>query len=404
MEGKKENLIAGTSQRIASIDIIRALNMLLMIFVNDFWTLTGVPFWMLHRKHGVDGIGLSDVVFPAFLFIVGLSLPFAIDNRRKKGDSEWKIAGHILMRTFALLVMGLFLVNGETFNATATGFPGYVYIILSCISFILIWNTYPDTMNKYIPLVLRILSFGVLISLAIVYRGGHDEHIRRFEPQWWGILGLIGWAYLASSLVTLIARNRFFVILGGWFFFCILSMVYKTGIIPRESFLHIIPDPILGGTLTGLTMGGVLTSYIFRYFTDRRENIKMTAILLGFSAFLFVLSVITHPLWGLAKLGATPAWLFLCSAITIVAFLAIYWMADVWKKADWFGIIKPAGTATILCYLIPDFVYSFREAFSIHLPEFMLTGGIGLIKSFVYAMLCVIITGLLIRFGVKMKL
>lgn len=71
-------------QRILSIDILRALTMVLMIFVNDFWTLEGVPFWMEHRKPGVDGIGLSDVVFPAFLFIVGLSLPYAISNRRKR--------------------------------------------------------------------------------------------------------------------------------------------------------------------------------------------------------------------------------------------------------------------------------------------------------------------------------
>ena len=40
---------------------------------------------------GVDGIGLSDVVFPAFLFIVGLSLPYAINNRRNKGDTDWQI-------------------------------------------------------------------------------------------------------------------------------------------------------------------------------------------------------------------------------------------------------------------------------------------------------------------------
>src|SRR5258706_13788122 len=71
--------------RIVSIDILRALTMLLMIFVNDLGSLHNIPGWLEHVKRGVDGIGLADVVFPAFLFIVGLSLPFAIDNRRKKG-------------------------------------------------------------------------------------------------------------------------------------------------------------------------------------------------------------------------------------------------------------------------------------------------------------------------------
>ena len=71
-------------QRVTSIDILRALTMVLMIFVNDLWSLKNIPAWLGHVERGVDGIGLADVVFPAFLFIVGLSLPFAIDHRRKK--------------------------------------------------------------------------------------------------------------------------------------------------------------------------------------------------------------------------------------------------------------------------------------------------------------------------------
>lgn len=391
-------------QRILSIDILRALTMVLMIFVNDFWTLKGVPYWMEHRKPGVDGIGLSDVVFPAFLFIVGLSLPYAINNRRKKGDSDWQIVAHILLRTVALLVMGVFLVNGETYNEAATGMAKYWYSILCALSFILIWNTYPEAMNKYLPIVARIAAFAILITMAVIYRGGHDGNIQRFATQWWGILGLIGWAYLASSLVTLLARDRFYIVLAGWVFFCVLSMVYKAGIIPHRSIISFIPNAILGGTLAGLTMGGVLTSTILRYFAARGENGKLTFVLLLFSALLYGLSVITHPWWGLAKLGATPAWLFLCSALTILTFLLIYWIADVYGKSKWFEIIKPAGTATILCYLVPYFVYSIRSIFSIHLPDALLTGWIGLIKSFLFALFCVLITGILIRAGVKMKL
>src|SRR5687768_11372380 len=106
-----------TVTRVASIDILRALTMVLMIFVNDLWSLKDIPAWLGHVERGVDGIGLADVVFPAFLFIVGLSLPFAVDNRRKKGDSDWELVKHVLVRTVALLVMGVFLVNGETINA-----------------------------------------------------------------------------------------------------------------------------------------------------------------------------------------------------------------------------------------------------------------------------------------------
>ena len=56
-------------QRVATIDILRALTMVLMIFVNDLWSLTGIPGWLEHVEKGVDGMGLADTVFPAFLFM-----------------------------------------------------------------------------------------------------------------------------------------------------------------------------------------------------------------------------------------------------------------------------------------------------------------------------------------------
>jgi predicted acyltransferase len=41
--------------------------MILMIFVNDLWSLKDIPAWLGHVERGVDGIRLADIVFPAFL-------------------------------------------------------------------------------------------------------------------------------------------------------------------------------------------------------------------------------------------------------------------------------------------------------------------------------------------------
>ncbi len=104
----------------------------------------------------------------------------------------------------------------------------------------------------------------------------------------------------------------------AWVFFALLSMASKAGMVPEA--LNFIPNAIIGGTLAGLTMGGVLTTMIFRYFRERNDNVKMTLALLGFAAFYNRVSIITRPYWKLAKLGATPAWLFLCSAFTSYRF------------------------------------------------------------------------------------
>lgn len=386
--------------RVDSIDVLRALTMVLMIFVNDLWSLTAIPGWLEHVPEGADGIGLADVVFPAFLFIVGLSIPFAIQHRRTRHETDGQIAGHILTRAAALLVMGLWLVNGEYINEAATELSRTGWNVLACTAFILIWNAYPKTVSTGLRRTGQIIGWAVLIGLMLRYRGG--EPVGTFATHWWGILGLIGWVYLAGALATLLAGGRIAVLALIWAGFCLLSMAAKTYEFP--SVVQWIPDAIRGGTLAGLTLGGALAATVFRRCVERGSGRAMTLGFLLASAVLIGLSIYTRPIWGLAKLGATPAWLFLCSAFTLLAFTVLHWLVDVAGKGHWFRAIKPAGTDTLLCYLIPYFAYAFVDFFDLHLPPVLLTGGIGLVKSFVFALLCVGVAGGLNRLGIRLKL
>src|ERR1700761_4748113 len=116
--------IKDVSKRLLSVDAFRALNMLCMIFINDLSGVRGIPFWMDHAKGYEDRMGFADTIFPAFLFIVGLSIPLAMDRKMKKGESAGAISFHILSRSFALLVMGFFHVNLESYSSAAI-LPGY---------------------------------------------------------------------------------------------------------------------------------------------------------------------------------------------------------------------------------------------------------------------------------------
>ncbi len=394
--------LRGNTYRVMTIDILRAMTMVLMIFVNDLWSLTNVPAWLGHVDAGVDGMGLSDVVFPAFLFIVGLSIPYALENRRGKGDTNRELVQHVLWRTLALLVMGVWLVNGEGINASATGIPRHVWGPLCCLCFILIWNRYPDGVSLTVVISLRAVAVATLLILAVVYRGGSDDAIRFFGPRWWGILGMIGWAYLVCALIAIYAKNRLPVILAAWIFFAGLSMASHAGLLP--SFVDVLPAVLRDGTHAGLVMGGVLSTFIFRHYRERGDHKTLTLALLLFAAMLFALGLITRPYWGISKLSATPAWLFYCSALTVLSFLVVYWIADVYEKAHWFAIVKPAGTATLLCYLVPHFVYLGKYSIGIRLPPELLDGSIGLLSSFAFALLCVWVTGGLLKTGVKLKL
>lgn len=391
-------------KRIASIDILRAITMVLMIFVNDLWSLKDVPNWLKHVERGVDGMGLADIILPAFLFIVGMSLPFAVDNRIKKGDSKSDLFKHIVARTLALLIMGVFLVNGETINANAMGIQRWIWNPLCCISFILIWNSYPPKMHRYLVYGLKGLGAATLLILAISYRGGSGENLRTFGTQWWGILGIIGWSYFASALVVTFSKKNIYWIFAAWAFFCLLSILSKSDLIPRGGIFTYIPGPILGGTMVGLTMGGALASVAFQYYRERKDDLRLTLVFLISVLALGGFTLLTRPYWGIAKLGATPAWLFVCSGITLLSFLIIYWLADVKGKANWFKFIKPAGTDTLLCYLIPYLLYAFIRLIGFRFPAEVLIGIVGLSKSMLLALLCVAITRGLNSIGIRLKL
>ncbi|SDM33675.1 Predicted acyltransferase [Catalinimonas alkaloidigena] len=394
--------LQATPTRLASIDILRALTMVLMIFVNDLWSLRDVPTWLEHVPAGVDGMGLADTVFPAFLFIMGMSIPFAIASRRKKGEREGRLVLHVLSRTLALLVMGVFLVNGENLHEAATGMPRVVWNTLACLSFILIWHVDRPGTNLRVHRGLQLVGVAILMTLAILYRG--EAGTTRFSTYWWGILGLIGWSYVVSALVMVAAKERFWVPLVAWGVFTGLSMLASAGLVPDGGGWDVIPGAIRGGTLVAFSLGGVLTTLLFQYF-QRRQAMRNAMLTFGALALtLLILGFVTRPLWGISKIGATAPWLFLCSGLTLLAFMAVYGLVDVAGKARWFQPLRPAGTDTLLCYLIPYFAYAFVVLLGIHWPGWMLTGAVGLLKAFAFALLCVGITYLLRRIGIRLKI
>jgi heparan-alpha-glucosaminide N-acetyltransferase len=392
------------TNRIASIDILRALTMVLMIFVNDLWSLTNIPEWLEHVPAHYDGMGLADVVFPAFLFIVGMSLPFAVNARRKKGEGDTQIIGHVIMRAIALLVMGLFLVNGEYLNQEAAGISRGTWNCLACLSFILLWNTYPLSVNKWLVWGLKIIAISILLALALICRGGEGDHVHGFATYWWGILGLIGWAYLVSGIVQTLFGKNILAIGLAWFLFSMLCVASHTHVFSEGSFMNALLGPLGGGAMPALVMGGGVVSMIYLHYRNTNRHVQMLGVLAAISVALLAAGFLTRPYWGISKIGATPSWIWICSALTILMFILIYWIADLNGKAGWFKVIKPAGTNTLLCYLIPYFAYAVVDLSQIQYPDFMLTSTTGLLKSFLFALLVVVIAGFAEKKGVQLKL
>jgi predicted acyltransferase len=392
------------SQRLASIDVFRALTMLLMIFVNDLGTLTNIPLWLEHTKAAEDGMGLADSVFPTFLFIVGLSIPFAIGNRWSKGASQNNILGHILVRAFALLAMGFFHVNLENYNNEAAMLPKTVWEILLTISFFLIWLDYPATLSKQKKGWLQGAGIMILIFLSIVFKGGENGHVVWLRPYWWGILGLIGWSYLLSALIFLYSKGKLPILIGAFVFFTLFNIAAKAGWLhilqPIKPYIWITGD----GSLPSLTMAGIIAAVLYAELAEKGKYKVCFIVLLLLGVVMLAGGFAIRPLAGISKIRATPSWVMICTGISLLLFTALIWLVDRKNKKQWFAIIKPAGTSTLTAYLLPYIYYPLYHLAGISLPAFLVTGGVGLIKSIVFALLIILLTGMLEKWRIRLKI
>lgn len=384
-------------KRIRSIDVFRAITMVLMIWVNDFWSLSDIPEWLEHAKGDQDFLGFSDIIFPCFLFIVGMSVPYAIRSRIEKGEGYSKIVIHIVMRSLALLIMGLFTVNIDSLNAAASGFNRQFFEVTMVAGFFLIWNVYPrvEDWKRHLYLGLQVLGVLILLFLAIHFRGG-EEGTKLMRPQWWGILGLIGWAYLFTAIIYLFARKSVLLLMGFWVLFTLINVAEHAGWFR----LGFIPG---GGSLQGFTFAGIAASLLLDKATTPEKQRKLPLYYFGIGVLLVILGLLLRHHFIISKIQATPTWVFLCNGIAFGFLALVYFLVDLKGKVHWFNVIKPAGTSTLTCYLVPYVWYSVA-VYSFTLPLFLKTGALGLLKSFIYALIVVGITALLGKMRIKLKI
>lgn len=386
------------SQRLLSIDAFRALTMLTMIFVNDVSGVTKIPAWIEHVKASEDGLGFADIVFPAFLFIVGLSIPLAIGRRISRQESFFSTEWHIIIRSFAMIVMGFFHVNLESYSDSAL-LPLAVWEILITVSFFLIWLDYPETMSRSRKYLLMGAGVALLLLMAFLYEGGTADNPHWMQPSWWGILGIIGWAYLVCATLFLLVKGKLLPLLIILGIFLLINITNHGGWFTTE--LWLIGD---GGSVSLIMGGAVLTTLYMKLIKEgKRSTQLMIFTLLGIV--VIAAGLLLRPYTGgISKIHSTPAWILICSGISILVFNLMIWLVDVKGKMNWFSLIRPAGTSTLTCYLIPYLLYSIFMLVHFEFPTVLSEGIPGIIRSIALAFVVILIVGWMEKKKVRLKI
>ncbi|MGH9598434.1 MAG: acyltransferase family protein [Terracidiphilus sp.] len=102
------NPVPAKTKRLISLDALRGITIAFMIMVND---PGGLGAWKEMGHSAWNGFTATDLVFPTFLFVVGISIVFSVEARRARGATRRELAWHTARRAAILFLLGI-VVNG----------------------------------------------------------------------------------------------------------------------------------------------------------------------------------------------------------------------------------------------------------------------------------------------------
>lgn len=128
------NTLARTAtDRLTSLDVFRGLTIAAMVLVNTPGSWNHIYWPLAHAEwHGWTP---TDLIFPFFLFIVGVAIPLALGPRLEKGGNRRDLYLKIIKRTLIIFALGVFLAGFPYFNLSEIRIPGVLQRIAVCYLF-----------------------------------------------------------------------------------------------------------------------------------------------------------------------------------------------------------------------------------------------------------------------------
>jgi heparan-alpha-glucosaminide N-acetyltransferase len=346
--------LATPSSRIVSIDIFRGITIAVMVFVNDLASVHGLSKWTYHMPAQVDAMTYVDMVFPAFLFIVGMALPIAVRQRLNRNPSAGALWLHIVLRAAALLVIGLVLANVESCDCTRMHIHPDAWGLIGLTGTVLLWNVYRGLSRK-VAWPLRAAGAALIIFVLAIFRRSTQTGPAWLDFSYPEILGLIGLTYFAVCLLYIPTRRWRLAPLIAFVAMIALNAAAAAHWLQIKGVTQYI-WPFGNGALPSIVLAGVITAQIFLDDHHWPGTLKKGWLGFLFALACFVAGWTLKPL-GISKIRATPTWALWSIAASCVLFTALYWICDVRHHTRWAWLVRPAGTNTLLTYLIPDIYY-----------------------------------------------
>ena len=328
--------------RMTSLDVFRGLTIAGMILVNNPGTWDAIYSPLEHSKwHGWTP---TDLVFPFFLFIVGVSITLALSRRAEGGGSRRDLYLKIVRRAVIIFALGL-LLSDFPYNDPATfRIPGVLQRIAVCYLFasVIFLNT---TWRA---------QAAITAALLLAY---------------WAILTFVPAPGFAAGDLSMPGSIASYV---------------DRGVFGRHTWKPLYdPEGILSTTgALATTLAGVLTG---QYLRTRREPLEKVAAMFVAGTGCVVVGWAWNYWFPVNKALWTSPYVVLTTGMALQLLAACYWLVDIKRLRRWSLPFAVFGTNALAVYFLSEFFVLLASLVRFTRPDGSQSDLLGLIYEKLFA-------------------
>ena len=312
-----------TKERLQSLDFFRGLTIALMILVNNNgdWT---AAYWPLKHSDW-NGWTPTDLVFPFFVFIVGVSMVYSFRSRLARGESRGRIFAHAAWRAAVLFAIGVLIINSfpNRYDLSHIRIEGVLQRIAVCYLISAIFVLWSDARGQIAGIAACLIGYWVLMRYVPVPGYGVPTHdIPLLDPD----------------------RN-----LAAWLDRKLLMRHLYEGTRDPEGVLSTIPA--IASSLLGVLTGEWLRSKASA-MSKAAWMLVFGVIGLAAGEFFNIWFPINKKLW-------TSSFVLFTAGFALVVLALCYWVLDVRKlRGSWTMPVLVFGMNAIAAYVFSEMLAS----------------------------------------------
>lgn len=297
-----------SKERLLSLDVFRGITIAGMILVNDPGSWSHVYAPLLHAKW--HGLTPTDLVFPFFVFMMGVALSL---GRPKEGADRKSALQKALKRALMLFLIGVFLNGFPYFDLVNIRIPGVLQRIALVFAAIFWMHHYLDVKKQYYLGATILVTYWVIMVIVPVPGVGPAN----LDPG----------TNFAAWMDSILLKGHMWSATKTW---------------DPEGFLSTFPAVVTGA------MGMWTGRYLLKH--DDKNHALVRVLIYGNLSVLIAL--MWNPFLPINKSLWTSSFVLATGGLGMLSFGALYWLLDVLKKrGKWTFPFKVFGMNAITVYV-----------------------------------------------------